>query len=96
MGPAAEGRTEIGFTPARVLLQDSTGVPCVADLVTMCDTTAALGGDPQKTNPLVPAELVTDHSVIADVFARRDAFRVNADLEFARNQERYQLLRWAQ
>jgi aconitate hydratase len=94
--PAAKSGTEIQFTPARVLLQDFTGVPCVVDLVAMRDAMAALGGDPQKINPLIPAELVIDHSVIADVFARRDAFRVNADLEFARNQERYQLLRWAQ
>ncbi|HEV2928270.1 MAG TPA: aconitase family protein, partial [Propionibacteriaceae bacterium] len=93
---AAESGTEIQFTPARVLLQDFTGVPCVVDLVAMRDAMAALGGDPQKINPLIPAELVIDHSVIADVFARRDAFRVNAELEFARNQERYQLLRWAQ
>src|SRR5215216_4351449 len=94
--PEAESGTEIQFTPARVLLQDFTGVPCVVDLVAMRDAMAALGGDPQKINPLIPAELVIDHSVIADVFARRDAFRVNAELEFARNQERYQLLRWAQ
>jgi aconitate hydratase A / 2-methylisocitrate dehydratase len=94
--PAAEHGTEIQFTPARVLLQDFTGVPCVVDLVAMRDAMATLGGDPRKINPLIPAELVIDHSVIADVFARPDAFRVNADLEFARNQERYQLLRWAQ
>ena len=94
--PTAESSTEIQFTPARVLLQDFTGVPCVVDLVAMRDAMAALGGDPQKINPLIPAELVIDHSVIADVFARPDAFRVNADLEFGRNRERYQLLRWAQ
>src|SRR5215211_4102278 len=94
--PNAEGGTEIQFTPARVLLQDFTGVPCVVDLVAMRDAMAGLGGDPRRINPLIPAELVIDHSVIADVFARRDAFRVNAELEFARNQERYQLLRWAQ
>jgi aconitate hydratase len=92
---AAHGR-EIQFTPARVLLQDFTGVPCVVDLVAMRDAMAALGGDPQRINPQVPAELVIDHSVIADVFARPDAFRVNAELEFERNKERYQLLRWAQ
>jgi aconitate hydratase len=92
---AAHGR-EIQFTPARVLLQDFTGVPCVVDLVSMRDAMAALGGDPQRINPQVPAELVIDHSVIADVFARPDAFRVNAELEFERNKERYQLLRWAQ
>ena len=94
--PNAEGGTEIQFTPARVLLQDFTGVPCVVDLVAMRDAMADLGGDPRRINPLIPAELVIDHSVIADVFGRADAFRRNADLEFARNQERYQLLRWAQ
>jgi len=94
--PATEHGTEIQYTPARVLLQDFTGVPCVVDLVAMRDAMAAFGGDPAKINPLIPAELVIDHSVIADVFARPDAFRVNADLEFERNQERYQLLRWAQ
>ena len=94
--PAAARGSEIQFTPARVLLQDFTGVPCVVDLVAMRDAMAELGGDPAKINPLIPAELVIDHSVIADVFARPDAFRVNADLEFKRNQERYQLLRWAQ
>ena len=92
---AAHGR-EIQFSPARVLLQDFTGVPCVVDLVAMRDAMAALGGDPQHINPQIPAELVIDHSVIADVFARPDAFRVNANLEFERNKERYQLLRWAQ
>ena len=94
--PAAEPATQIAFTPARVLMQDFTGVPCVVDLVAMRDAMAKLGGDPSRINPLIPAELVIDHSVIADVFARPDAFRVNADLEFGRNQERYQLLRWAQ
>ncbi len=94
--PAAEHGSEIQYTPARVLLQDFTGVPCVVNLVAMRDAMAAFGGDPQKINPLIPAELVIDHSVIADVFARSDAYRVNADLEFERNQERYQLLRWAQ
>ncbi|HET7386901.1 MAG TPA: aconitate hydratase AcnA [Nocardioidaceae bacterium] len=93
---AAEHGREIQFSPARVLLQDFTGVPCVVDLVAMRDAMAALGGDPQHINPQVPAELVIDHSVIADVFARSDAFRVNANLEFERNKERYQLLRWAQ
>ncbi|MEO6790069.1 MAG: aconitate hydratase [Ornithinibacter sp.] len=94
--PALEHGTEIQFTPARVLLQDFTGVPCVVDLVAMRDAMKSFGGDPQKINPLVPVELVIDHSVIADVFGRSDAFRRNADLEFERNQERYQLLRWAQ
>jgi aconitate hydratase len=93
---AAQHGREIQFTPARVLLQDFTGVPSVVDLVAMRDAMAALGGDPDKINPLIPAELVIDHSVIADVFGRADAFRVNADLEFERNKERYQLLRWAQ
>lgn len=94
--PAAQSSTEIQFTPARVLMQDFTGVPCVVDLVAMRDAMAVLGGDPGKINPLIPAELVIDHSVIADVFGHPDAFRLNAGLEFARNQERYQLLRWAQ
>ncbi len=94
--PAAEHGSEIQFTPARVLLQDFTGVPCVVDLVAMRDAMAALGGDPQRINPQVPVELVIDHSVIADVFGRPDAFRINAELEFERNVERYQLLRWAQ
>ena len=94
--PAAEHGTEVQFTPARVLLQDFTGVPCVVDLVAMRDAMQAFDGNPQKINPLVPVELVIDHSVIADVFGRADAFRRNANLEFERNQERYQLLRWAQ
>ncbi len=94
--PLAEHGREIQFTPARVLLQDFTGVPCVVNLVAIRDAMAAFGGDSQKINPLIPVELVIDHSVIADVFGRPDAFRVNADLEFARNKERYQLLRWAQ
>ena len=94
--PTAETSPEIQFIPARVLMQDFTGVPCVVDLVAMRDAMADLGGDPQRINPLIPAELVIDHSVIADIFGRADAFRRNADLEFERNQERYQLLRWAQ
>jgi aconitate hydratase len=94
--PAAEHGSEVQYTPARVLLQDFTGVPCVVDLVAMRDAMKAFDGDPQKINPLVPVELVIDHSVIADVFGRSDAFRRNAELEFERNQERYQLLRWAQ
>jgi aconitate hydratase len=94
--PSGQGRTEIQFTPARVLMQDFTGVPCVVDLVAMRDAVTALGGDPARVNPLIPAELVIDHSVIADVFARPGAFRANADLEFTRNRERYELLRWAQ
>ncbi|TWP35818.1 aconitate hydratase [Leekyejoonella antrihumi] len=87
---------EIAFTPARVLMQDFTGVPCVVDLVAMRDAIIGLGGDAARINPLCPTELVIDHSVIADVFARTDAFRINAQLEFERNAERYQLLRWAQ
>jgi aconitate hydratase len=94
--PATAQRQEVQFTPARVLMQDFTGVPCVVDLVAMRDAITALGGDPQRVNPLIPTELVIDHSVIADVFARTDAFRVNAGLEFERNAERYQVLRWAQ
>jgi aconitate hydratase len=80
--PRADSGTEIQFTPARVLMQDFTGVPCVVDLVAMRDAMADLGGDPRRINPLIPAELVIDHSVIADVFGRTDAFRRNADLEF--------------
>ncbi|MGC3022214.1 aconitate hydratase [Brevibacterium sp. FAM 24630] len=94
--PADVGEHEIQYTPARVLMQDFTGVPCVVDLVAMRDAITELGGDPKKINPLIPAELVIDHSVIADVFARSDAFGINAQKEFERNQERYQLLRWAQ
>ncbi|MCC6269798.1 MAG: aconitate hydratase [Microbacteriaceae bacterium] len=94
--PAAAHGAEIQYTPARVLLQDFTGVPCVVDLVAMRDAMAAFKGDPQKINPLIPSELVIDHSVIADAFGTPSAFQINADLEFQRNQERYQLLRWAQ
>jgi len=94
--PQEVSSTEVQFAPARVLMQDFTGVPCVVDLVAMRDAMTALGGDPGSINPLIPTELVIDHSVIADVFARPDAYRVNADLEFSRNKERYQLLRWAQ
>ena len=94
--PAAEHGSEIQFTPARVLLQDFTGVPCAVDLVAMRDAMTSFGGSPEKINPLVPVELVIDHSVIADVFGRSDAFQRNAALEFERNQERYQLLRWSQ
>ena len=94
--PQAAQQNEIQYTPARVLMQDFTGVPCVVDLVAMRDAIIALGGDPQRINPLVPSELVIDHSVIADVFGRPDAFAENAQLEFQRNVERYQLLRWAQ
>ena len=91
-----EPSKEIGFTPARVVMQDFTGVPAVVDLAAMRDAMADLGGDPQKINPLVPAELVIDHSVQVDAFGTRDAFRVNAEREFERNQERYAFLRWGQ
>jgi aconitate hydratase len=92
----AASSTEIQFTPARVIMQDFTGVPCVVDLATMREAVIALGGDPQAVNPLAPAELVIDHSVIADVFGRPDAFQRNVDLEYQRNRERYQFLRWGQ
>jgi aconitate hydratase len=92
----AEPDTEIQFSPARVVMQDFTGVPCVVDLAAMREAMAALGGDPKKINPLVPTELVIDHSVIVDVFGAPDAFEKNAALEFERNQERYQFLRWGQ
>ncbi len=87
---------EISFMPARVLLQDFTGVPCVVDLAAMRDALAALGADPQRANPLMPADLVIDHSVQVDTFGTNDAFSVNALLEFQRNRERYMLLRWGQ
>ncbi|MFD1149652.1 aconitate hydratase [Saccharothrix hoggarensis] len=94
--PSAEPNTEIQFTPARVVMQDFTGVPCVVDLATMREAVTQLGGDPTKVNPLAPAELVIDHSVIADIFGRPDAFELNVDLEYERNKERYQFLRWGQ
>jgi len=94
--PAADTDREIAFSPARVLLQDFTGVPAVVDLAAMRDAMAALGGSQSSINPLVPVELVIDHSVIADVAGSRDAFVRNADLEFERNQERYAFLRWGQ
>jgi aconitate hydratase len=94
--PAAQPGTEIQFSPARVILQDLTGVPAVVDLATMREAMQALGGDAGKINPLVPAELVIDHSVIADVFGRPDAFERNVDLEFRRNSERFAFLRWGQ
>jgi aconitate hydratase len=87
---------EISFMPARVLLQDFTGVPCVVDLAAMRDAMIALGGNPDRVNPLQPVELVIDHSVQVDYFGRADAFSLNAELEFSRNKERYQLLRWGQ
>src|ERR1051325_9573462 len=92
----AEPSKEIAFTPARVVMQDFTGVPAVVDLAAMRDAMADLGGDADKINPLVPAELVIDHSVQVDVFGTRDAFRINAEREFERNEERYAFLRWGQ
>jgi len=94
--PTGEPGTEIQFTPARVLMQDFTGVPCIVDLATMREAVAELGGDPQQINPLAPAELIIDHSVITDVFGRADAFERNVELEYQRNGERYQFLRWGQ
>lgn len=94
--PSAEPSVEIQFTPARVVMQDFTGVPCVVDLATMREAVAALGGDPDKVNPLSPAEMVIDHSVILDVFGTADAFERNVELEYERNAERYQFLRWGQ
>ncbi len=93
---AAEPDHEIQFTPARVIMQDFTGVPCVVDLATMREAMADLGGDPARINPLSPAEMVIDHSVIADAFGTRSALRINTDLEYERNRERYQFLRWGQ
>ncbi|MEU4402415.1 aconitate hydratase [Micromonospora orduensis] len=93
---AADPSVEIQFTPARVLMQDFTGVPCVVDLATMREAVRDLGGDATKVNPLAPAELVIDHSVIADLFGREDAFERNVALEYERNKERYQFLRWGQ
>ena len=94
--PKAEPDKEIAFTPARVILQDFTGVPCVVDLAAMRDAMTALGGDPKKINPLQPVELVIDHSVQVDAYGRDDALLINRDLEFERNQERYEFLKWGQ
>ncbi|ASY10740.1 aconitate hydratase AcnA [Candidatus Planktophila lacus] len=94
--PSVEPDTEIQFTPARVVMQDFTGVPCVVDLATMREAIVDLGGDPAKVNPLAPAELVIDHSVIADVFGTEDSFEQNTDIEYERNRERYRFLRWGQ
>ena len=94
--PAAEPDTEIQFTPARVVMQDFTGVPCIVDLATMREAIVELGGDPAKVNPLAPAELVIDHSVIADHFGGKDSFEKNTDIEYERNRERYRFLRWGQ
>ncbi|KND40604.1 MULTISPECIES: aconitate hydratase AcnA [Streptomyces] len=92
----AQPSQEIQFTPARVIMQDFTGVPCVVDLATMREAVKALGGDPAKVNPLSPAEMVIDHSVIADKFGTNEAFAQNVELEYGRNKERYQFLRWGQ
>ena len=94
--PSIEPDTEIQFTPGRVVMQDFTGVPCVVDLATMREAIVELGGDASKVNPLAPAELVIDHSVIADVFGTKDSFEKNTDIEYERNQERYRFLRWGQ
>ncbi|HEY9311830.1 aconitate hydratase AcnA [Williamsia sp.] len=94
--PSSEPDTEIQFTPARVIMQDFTGVPCIVDLATMREAVTALGGDATKVNPLSPADMVIDHSVILDVFGRADALERNVDLEYQRNGERYQFLRWGQ
>jgi len=94
--PTADPDTEIQFTPARVIMQDFTGVPCIVDLATMREAVGALGGDANKINPLAPAELVIDHSVIADLFGTEDSLERNVDIEYERNGERYQFLRWGQ
>jgi aconitate hydratase len=94
--PGAEPSTEIQFTPARVVMQDFTGVPCIVDLATMREAMSDLGGDPGKINPLSPAELVIDHSVIADTYGEPTSFRKNVEIEYQRNGERYQFLRWGQ
>ncbi|MBO0676435.1 aconitate hydratase AcnA [Mycolicibacterium sp. S2-37] len=94
--PSADPSVEIQFTPARVIMQDFTGVPCIVDLATMREAVGDLGGDPQKVNPLAPADLVIDHSVIADLFGTANAFERNVEIEYERNGERYQFLRWGQ
>ncbi|MGW8377194.1 aconitate hydratase AcnA [Streptomyces sp. ODS28] len=94
--PNAQPSEEIQFTPARVIMQDFTGVPCVVDLATMREAVKELGGDPSRINPLAPAELVIDHSVVADKFGTPNAFSQNVELEYGRNKERYQFLRWGQ
>jgi aconitate hydratase len=94
--PSAEPDTEIQFTPARVIMQDFTGVPCIVDLATMREAVSDLGGDPERINPLAPAEMVIDHSVMIDVAGRLDALEKNMELEYERNRERYQFLRWGQ
>lgn len=94
--PDSQPDTEIQFTPARVIMQDFTGVPCVVDLATMREAIAQLGGDPARVNPLAPAELVIDHSVIADTYGTKDSFAQNVEIEYQRNTERYRFLRWGQ
>ncbi|GAA1831933.1 aconitate hydratase AcnA [Agromyces salentinus] len=94
--PTADPDTEIQFTPARVVMQDFTGVPCIVDLATMREAVVALGGDPDRINPLSPAEMVIDHSVIADLFGTENALERNVEIEYERNGERYQFLRWGQ
>ncbi|WP_309068587.1 aconitate hydratase [Microbacterium sp.] len=94
--PTAEPNTEIQFTPARVVMQDFTGVPCIVDLATMREAVTALGGDANRINPLSPAEMVIDHSVIADLFGSENALERNVEIEYERNGERYQFLRWGQ
>jgi aconitate hydratase len=94
--PGAQPNREIQFTPARVIMQDFTGVPCVVDLATMREAVKELGGDADRINPLAPAELVIDHSVIADKFGTASSFAQNVELEYGRNRERYQFLRWGQ
>ncbi|MBM3121488.1 MAG: aconitate hydratase, partial [Chloroflexi bacterium] len=94
--PAAERRPDVPFLPARVLMQDFTGVPAVVDLAAMRAALAHLGGDPARVNPLIPVDLVVDHSVQVDFFASPEALNRNAELEFQRNRERYEFLRWGQ
>ncbi|MGH9297920.1 MAG: aconitase family protein, partial [Acidimicrobiales bacterium] len=95
-GGGASAAGEIAFTPARILLQDFTGVPCVVDLAAVRDAVEALGGKPGRVNPRVPVDLVIDHSVVADVYGRKDALSLNTALEYERNSERYRFLRWGQ
>ncbi len=94
--PSSEPNREIQFTPSRVIMQDFTGVPCIVDLATMREAMHDLGGDPSRINPLSPAEMVIDHSVIAEVFGTPDSFQRNVEIEYQRNRERYQFLRWGQ
>ncbi len=94
--PKAQPSHEIAFTPARVIMQDFTGVPCIVDLAAMREAIVRLGGDPQRVNPLAPAELVIDHSVQVDEYGRADSLKHNNEIEFTRNGERYMFLRWGQ